>query len=170
MLSAVVLAFALAQAAPSESPLPATSPAPAASALPQRPSSAAAVTTASDPSLAVIVNSGSTNAAGYVLRVRANGWTTLEQAGATRHKRVDGALAARFLADLRAAGPLDALPRALCMKSVSFGSVTTVSYRGARSPDVSCPGSSAVETTLGADVDALRDAAGVSSRPARELR
>ncbi len=116
----------------------------------------------------MIVNSGSTNVAGYTLRVRETGWITLEQAGATQHKRVDKALAARFFADLRAAGPLDALPRAMCMKSTSFGSVTTVAYRGARSPDVSCPGSSA-ETALGADAAALRDAAGVSQAPRRRL-
>ena len=119
---------------------------PAASAPRRRPVHAgalrAAATSADDPSLAVIVNSGSTNVAGYTLRVRDDGWTTLEQAGATQHKRVDKALAARFFADLRAAGPLGALPRAMCMKSTSFGSVTTVAYRGARSPDLSCPGSS----------------------------
>jgi hypothetical protein len=193
MLSAVVLALALAQAAPSqpasESPLPSASSAPAmpgasvmpaspvapsgsaaGSALPGRPSSAAAVTTANDPTLAVIVNSGSTNVAGYTLRVRDNGWTTLDQAGATQHKRVGEALAARFFADLRAAGPLDALPRAMCMKSTSFGSVTTISYRGARSPDVSCPSTSAAQAALGTDVNALRDAAGVSTRPRSELR
>jgi hypothetical protein len=176
MLS-VVLALALAQA-PSGSPLPEASAVPAAPAAPVgsaapavsgRPSSGAALTSANDPSLAVIVNSGSTNTAGYTLRVRDDGWTTLEQAGAARHKRVDKALAARFFADLRAAGPLGALPRAMCMKSTSFGSVTTVSYRGARSPDLSCPGSSSAETALGADVNALRDAAGVSQTPGRQL-
>ncbi|MEA2664370.1 MAG: hypothetical protein QOI11_1314 [Candidatus Eremiobacteraeota bacterium] len=192
MLS-VVLALALAQAAPSGSPLPEASAVPAApaassgSAMPAspsgptapvgsaapgvsgRPSSGAALTSANDPSLAVIVNSGSTNTAGYTLRVRDDGWTTLAQAGATQHKRLDKALAARFFADLRAAGPLGALPRAMCMKSTSFGSVTTVSYRGARSPDLSCPGSSSAETALGADVNALRDAAGVSQTPGRQL-
>ncbi len=191
MLSAVVLALALAQQqpVPSDSPLPASSavpvpadsamPAasagPAASALPGgaappgRLSSGAAVTTANDPTLAVIVNSGSTNVPGYTLRVRDDGWTTLEQAGATQHKRVDEALATRFFADLRAAGPLGALPRARCMKSTSFGSVTTVAYRGARSPDLSCPGSSSAQTALGADANALRDAAGVSQAPGRRL-
>ncbi len=182
MLSAV-LAFALAQAAPSGSPLPAASAVPAASvppeasAAPSAPAApvgsaapGAAVTSPSDPSLAIIINSGSTNIAGYVLRVRNDGWTTLEQNGATQHKRVDQALAARLFADLRAAGPLDALPRAMCMKSTSFGSVTTVSYRGARSPDLSCPGSSSAQTALGADVNALRDAAGVSQRPRSEFR
>lgn len=192
MLSAVVLALALAQQqpAPSDSPLPASAaPVPAGSAVPGasalpvaptgpaapgdsapgRPSSAAAVTMPNDPTLAVIVNSGSTNIPGYTLRVRDDGWTTLEQAGATQHKRVDKALATRLFADLNAAGPLDALPRATCMKSTSFGSVTTVAYRGARSPDVSCPGSSSAQTALGADVNALRDAAGVSQAPGRRL-
>ncbi len=101
--------------------------------------------------------------------MRDDGWTTLEQAGATQHKHVDKALATRFFADLRAAGPLGALPRAMCMKSTSFGSVTTVAYRGARSPDVSCPSSSSAQTALGADVNALRDAAGVSQAPGRRL-
>jgi hypothetical protein len=179
MLSAVVLALALAQQqpAPSDSPLPASpappvpagSAMPAASPMPGRPASDAAVTTANDPTLAVIVNSGSTNIPGYTLRVRDDGWTTLEQSGATQHKRVDKALATRFFADLNAAGPLSALPRAMCMKSASFGSVTTVAYRGARSPDVSCPSSSSAQTALGADVNALRDAAGVSQAPGRRL-
>ncbi len=137
--------------------------------MPGRPSSGAAVTMPNDPSLAVIINSGSTNAAGYTLRVREGGWTTLDQAGATQHKHVDAALATRFFADLRAAGPLGALPRALCMKSTSFGSVTTVAYRGARSPDLSCPSASRAATALASDVNALRDAAGVSSVPGRRL-
>lgn len=184
MLSAAVLALGLAQvaqAAPSGSPLPAASAGPAVSGAPV-PASAepavspaprlpgAAVTSPNDSSLAVIANSGSTNIPGYTLRVRDDGWTTLEQNGATQHKRLDKTLAARLFADLRAAGPLGALPRAMCMKSTSFGSVTTVSYRGARSPDLSCPGSSSAEAALGADVDALRDAAGVSQRPRSERR
>lgn len=185
MLSAAVLALGLAQVAqgaPSGSPLPAASAGPAVSAAPvpastepavspaPRPAPGAAEPMPNDPSLAVIVNSGSTNIPGYTLRVRDDGWTTLEQNGATQHKHLDKALAAHLFADLRAAGPLGALPRAMCMKSTSFGSVTTVWYRGARSPDLSCPGSSSAETALGADVNALRDAAGVSQRPRSELR
>jgi hypothetical protein len=117
----------------------------------------------------VIVNSGSTNAAGYTLRVRDDGWTTLEHAGSVQHKRVAKPLAARFFADLRAAGPLGALPRTLCMKSTSFGSVTTVAYGGATSPDLSCPGSSSAQRALATDAGALREAAGVTALPRRPL-
>ncbi len=174
MLSAAVLALALAQAGPLGSPAPATPlpvaspagspPAPAPAGPPMaQPLPAAAAATADQPDLAVIVNSGSTNTAGYTLRVRESGWTTLEQGGApVRRKRVAEPLVTRLFADLRAAGSLAALPRGRCMKSVSFGSVTTVAYHGETSSDLSCPSGSSAASALAHDADALRDAVGVA--------
>ncbi|HTJ26381.1 MAG TPA: hypothetical protein VMA36_09455 [Candidatus Limnocylindria bacterium] len=122
-----------------------------------------AVTTPTSPTEAVIVNSGSTNTAGYVLRVSADGNGTLRQDGDEHRVQVSRALADRFFADLRAAGPLDALPHTFCMKSASFGTTTTVAYRGKRSPDLNCPSGSA-GTALVQDARAIAAAAGVTVR------
>lgn len=127
-----------------------------------RPTAPAGVRIPTSVSEALIANSGSTNTAGYTLRVYADGTTALLQADIPQHKRVSRALVDRFFADLRAAGPLDTLPRTFCMKSASFGSTTTISYRGKTSPDVSCPGRSAAARTLASDASALADAAGLA--------
>ena len=138
---------------------------PAPSASPPVP--AARIPTAADEAL--IVNSGSTNSAGYRLRVYADGTTALQQADAAVRKHVSPALVKRFFADLRAAGPLDKLPHGSCMKSVSFGSSTQVAYRGAMSPDLTCPSASPAERALAVDADALAAAGGVTMllRPLR---
>jgi hypothetical protein len=114
---------------------------------------------------ALIVNSGSTNRAGYRLRVYADGWTALQQGDVPLRKRVPRALIERFFADLHAAGPLDKLPAARCMKSASFGSSTQVGYRGTMSPDLACGSPSAAARALAVDADALAAAAGVSMLP-----
>ncbi|HYZ15883.1 MAG TPA: hypothetical protein VE591_05760 [Candidatus Acidoferrum sp.] len=111
---------------------------------------------------ALIANSGSTNTAGYTLRVYADGTTELLQADIPQHKRLARTLVDRFFADLRAAGPLNALPHTFCMKSASFGTTTTISYRGKTSPDVSCPGRSVAARTLASDASALAAAAGIA--------
>jgi hypothetical protein len=115
------------------------------------------------PGEALIVNSGSTNTAGYQLRVYADGTTALLQDGTTQRTRAPRALVDRFFADLHMAGPLDALPRTFCMKSASFGTATTIAYRGKISPDISCPARSAAGSALAADARALAGAVGVSS-------
>ncbi|HTD37030.1 MAG TPA: hypothetical protein VK669_05930 [Candidatus Limnocylindrales bacterium] len=114
---------------------------------------------------ALIVDSGSTNRAGYRLRVYEDGTTALQQGDVPIRKRAPAALVARFFADLRAAGPLDRLRTAHCMKSASFGSTTQIGYRGVMSPDVSCPGTSASVRALSIDATALAGAAGVSMLP-----
>jgi hypothetical protein len=112
---------------------------------------------------ASIVNSGSTNLAGYEVRVLPNGNLTPGAGGKVR-SRLSAALARRFFDDLKAAGPLDALPSGECMKSASFGSATWITYRGKRSPDLSCPGDSAALRAIAADAAAVTNAAGI--RPA----
>lgn len=145
---ALMLAFAL----PTYGPIPAPSASPGG--VPVRVPTAAGE--------AVIVDSGSTNRAGYRLRVYADGTTALQQGDAALRKHVSPALVARFFADLRAAGPLDALPRAACMKSASFGSSTTIGYRGKMSPDLACPSASRAARALAIDADALAAAGGVT--------
>jgi hypothetical protein len=146
------LALALAFAIPTYGPIPVPSASP--------PVPAARIPTAAGEAL--IVNSGSTNSAGYRLRVYADGTAALQQGDAALRKQVPLALANRFFADLRAAGPLDVLPRGSCMKSASFGSSTLVAYRGKISPDVSCPSASPAERALAVDATALAAAAGVT--------
>jgi hypothetical protein len=117
------------------------------------------------PDEALIVNSGSTNRAGYRLRVYANGWTALQQGDIPLRKRVPAALVERFFADLKAAAPLDKLPAAHCMKSASFGSTTSIGYGGKISPDLSCPSSSPPARALAVDAAALARAPRVAMLP-----
>ena len=157
MLHAFVLSLGFA--------IPTYGPVPIPSSSPLVP--AARIPTAAGEAL--IVDSGSTNRAGYRLRVYADGTTALQQGDAALRKHVPPALVQRFFADLRAAGPLDALPRAACMKSASFGSSTYVAYRGKMSPDLTCPSASRAERALAVDADALAAAGGVTMllRPQR---
>jgi hypothetical protein len=149
----MLLVLALALALPTYGPIPAT---PAATA----PPAYLRVPTAGGEAL--ILDSGSTNRAGYRLRVYADGWTALQQGDVPIRKRVPPKLVARFFADLKAAGPLDRLPARRCMKSASFGTSTQVGYGGKLSPDLACPSPSAAARALAVDADALAAAAGVS--------
>lgn len=153
----MLLALALALAVPTYGPVPqpsdSVSPVPAYLRVP------------TGPDEALIVDSGSTNRAGYRLRVYASGWTALQQGDVPLRKRVPAALVARFFADLKAAAPLDQLTIVHCMKSASFGSTLHVGYRGAMSPDLACPSSSDAGRALAVDVTALASAAGVSMLP-----
>jgi len=150
MLVALLLALAI----PTYGPMPAPSP--------SAPGYLRVPNVATE---ALIVDSGSTNRAAYRLRVSADGTTALQQGDVPIQKHVAAALVNRFFADLRAAGPLDQLSAARCMKSASFGSTTQIGYLGKMSPDVTCPGSPAMRT-LEVDAQALADAAGVSMMPA----
>ena len=157
MLHALILTIAF--AVPTYGPMPAPSGSP--------PVPAARIPTAADEAL--IVNSGSTNSAGYRLRVYADGTAALQQADTAVRKHVALTLVKRFFADLKAAGALDKLPRGSCMKSASFGSATYVAYRGKMSPDLTCPSTSRAERVLAIDADALASAGGVTTllRPLR---
>jgi len=159
MLLALVLAFTIPTYGPIPEPSGSASPVPAYLHVP---------TSAGE---ALILDSGSTNRAGYRLRVYATGWTALQQGDVPLRKRVPPALVERFFADLKAAGPLGKLPPAHCMKSASFGSSLQVGYRGAMSSDLSCPSSSSAARALAIDAGALASAAGVSMLPrGRTLR
>ncbi len=150
MLAALVLALVV----PTYGPVPQPSP---------TPPPVLRLPTA--PNVAVIVNSGSTNTAGYQLTVDEDGTVALVQGDVTLKKRVSMQLVMRFFADLRAAGPVDKIPAAMCMKSASFGTATRVLYRGKTSPDVSCPSPSEQGRMLEVDAQSLADAAGVSILP-----
>ena len=153
----MLLALALLAAIPTYGPIPAPSGSPAPPP--------AYLRVPSVTGEALIVDSGSTNRAGYRLRVYADGWTALQQGDVAVKKRVPTALVKRFFADLRAAGPLDRITVMRCMKSVSFGSSMQIGYLGKLSPDLSCPSASSAARALAVDAGALVAAAGVSMLP-----
>jgi hypothetical protein len=99
------------------------------------------------PDFAVIVDSGSTNRAGFHLVVQSSGnaeYTAARQKEVRRLKIPD-ALAQRFYADLKAAQPFSALPRQVCAKSASFGTKLTIEFGGEETPDLSCPGQGSLQ-------------------------
>ncbi|MBV9718514.1 MAG: hypothetical protein JOZ77_04300 [Candidatus Eremiobacteraeota bacterium] len=122
---------------------------------------------------AVIVNSGSTNAYGYTISVSSDGKAsvTLQNKGgaaasAAKAFTVPAATAARFFRDLAAARKANTAT-APCMKSVSFGSSTHVTWQGWTSPDLTCPPQDNVGQALVNDVDAIRKAGAISESPLR---
>src|ERR1700684_3484325 len=121
-------ALALLAAIPTYGPLPAASGSPSPAPAYLRVPTAAGE--------ALIVDSGSTNRAGYRLRVYAGGTTALQQGDVPIRKHVSDTLVKRFFADLQAAGPLDRLPVGHCMKSASFGSSPFCAYRRTMAPGV----------------------------------
>jgi hypothetical protein len=153
MLHALLLALAI----PTYGPIPASSGSP--SPVP------AYLRVPTAPGEALIVDSGSTNRAGYRLRVYADGRTALQQGDVALQKRAPAVLVKKFFADLRAAGPLDLLTTMRCMKSTSFGSSMQIGYRGKLSPDLNCPSPSRAARALTIDAGALADAAGVTMFP-----
>jgi hypothetical protein len=88
-----------------------------------------------------IIHTGSTNLQGMTMTLQKSGpHVTIERTdGSTQRTKVPKDMCARLLADLKAAGPLNQLPAAHCMKSVSFGASLFIEFAGLRSPDLSCP-------------------------------
>jgi hypothetical protein len=128
---------------------------------------------------ATIVDSGSTNRAGFRIVVRRSGSAELtltprrtaaaDEPGKDPNKEpakppqpivrtVPRNEVNRLFADLDAARPFASLPEARCIKSVSFGSTRTIEYGGEPSPDLSCgpEGSDALRDLI-RDVDAIID-------------
>lgn len=95
---------------------------------------------------AVIRNSGSTNFSGYTIKVWSDGSTWAvpsNRAGTAAGTPVTGHipanLAQRFFQDAQQARKHRVIAEH-CMKSASFGSITTVQYHGWTSTDLECPG------------------------------
>ena len=92
---------------------------------------------------AAIVNSGSTNRAGFRIVVEPSGraeWLAAPQQEPKEavQRTIPSADVKRFYADLDAAQPLASLPQVHCVKSVSFGSTLRVELAGQQTPDLSC--------------------------------
>jgi len=88
---------------------------------------------------AVILNTGSTNAAGYRIVMQRSGSAEYTWGPHRASTTIDRSLATKFFADANSGMPLSKLAVAPCMKSASFGTSTFVWWREQRSPDLSCP-------------------------------
>lgn len=97
----------------------------------------------------VIVNSGSTNTAGFRIAVEQSGKASYTQMphrsglpsdaqGGSKSRNLPKDLVQRFYADLEAAKPFSDLPSGGCMKSASFGTALTIEFAGQKTPDLSC--------------------------------
>lgn len=121
---------------------------------------------------AAIVDSGSTNTAGYRIDVSSDGTGRLTmnpRAGMTasaqpKEFHLAAALATRFFSDVKAARDAN-VTGVPCMKSASFGTTTHVEWSGWKSPDLDCPSKNALLSAVIADVNAIREASGVGALP-----
>lgn len=119
---------------------------------------------------ATITNSGSTNTAGYTIRVWSNrtadvlvrGPQRFGIAPAPRTLQLDQDLTARFFADLQAARENPGVP-AHCMKSASFGTATHVAWHDWTSFDLQCPPYGGAQGLLAQDVKLIEAAANVGT-------
>jgi hypothetical protein len=109
----------------------------------------------------VIRNSGSTNTQSYTIAVRPDGSADVTVGAVTQHRQIEHSQTAWLFAKLEAAAPLAALPAPHCMRSASFGTTTTISYRGERTPDLSC-GEDPVVKELARTARAIVDRLGIS--------
>jgi hypothetical protein len=132
---------------------------------------AIALVAAVPPDSATIVDSGSTNTSGYRIVVRSDGSAAASlqqlrssQSSTPKPFTISKAVASRFFADLAAArkGNATTVP---CMKSASFGTTLRITWQGWTSPDLSCPPKDALGKALIADVQAIREASGISAAP-----
>ena len=111
---------------------------------------------------ASIVDSGSTNTAGYTIRV----WSDGTAAVGAKSFTFSPSLATKFFADLKAARGGDAQAEH-CMKSASFGTSTHVHWHGWTSPDLDCPPGDKLTSAVLSDVNAIRAAGKVNAAPLR---
>lgn len=89
----------------------------------------------------VITDTGSTNRRGLNITIESSRPAVIEQRGGNKTTmNLDPELRAKFMKDVEAASPLNEVNARHCIKSVSFGSGAFITYKGTRSPDLSCPG------------------------------
>ncbi len=125
------------------------------------PASAAALDGAS------ITTSGSTNTAGYTIKLHSDGSGAVAVTGRPEKAfTVDAALAEKFMSDAKAARE-DPGTLQHCMKSASFGTTTTVTWHNYTSTDLQCPPLSSSVAMLAHDVQRIQQAAAVGAAPNR---
>lgn len=116
---------------------------------------------------AVITNSGSTNTAGYSIKVWSDGTGQVDlRGGGTRAISLDVDLVNKFFTDVKAARANPGTP-GHCMKSASFGTTTVVLWHNYQSTDLQCPPFTSDVMALGADVRNIQAAANLASPPRR---
>ena len=121
---------------------------------------------------ATIVNSGSTNFAGYKIEVWSDGTASVVSSNRTgailstpKPFTLDPATTQRFFADLATARS-EGAKTVPCMKSASFGSTTRVAWHDWTSPDLTCPpGNAAASAPLVRDVEEIAKASGINDAP-----
>ncbi|MDQ2908821.1 MAG: hypothetical protein M3R44_05645 [Candidatus Eremiobacteraeota bacterium] len=118
---------------------------------------------------AVIRNSGSTNTAGYTIVLSPDGHAVIGQYGRYTSTSLARPQTRWLFAKLREAGTIGALPAGHCMRSVSFGSSTTISYQGATTPDLGCA-VSPLERELARTVGVIVRQLNISTFPAHRRR
>lgn len=108
-----------------------------------------------------IIETGSTNTPGMNVKMKKAGPQAMiePKEGAAQKLMLKKDLCRRLMKDLAAAGALDKLPEAHCMKSASFGTSLFVEYKGVRSPDLSCPQTDGRMAALKKDVNEIMAAA-----------
>jgi hypothetical protein len=99
---------------------------------------------------AIIVDSGSTNTAGFRIMVQRSGGAVCvktprryaghvdEKANTKRQQQLSHALVDRLFSDLEALKPFSSIPERSCMKSASFGTTRVIEFGSERTPDLSC--------------------------------
>ena len=127
---------------------------------------------------ALIKNTGSTNTEGYQLHVAADGSAafstgSISEAAATgqlvvHYKSGTVKDTSKLFQDLNAAMPLNALPVRHGMRSASFGTRTTITYKGQTSPDLTFA-SDPRTAALKADIDSITKALHVGNAPRRPI-
>lgn len=105
-------------------------------------------TPSSNAESAVIIDSGSTNRAGFRIEVKRSGiaemtskrrkFSSSDEPAKPLLQTLSSATIQRFYGDLKAAKSLAALPQVHCMKSASFGSTLTIAFGNEQTPDLNC--------------------------------
>lgn len=104
----------------------------------------------------LITNTGSTNAAGYQVTIDSHGVAAFSSGAGSGQAALPALLFAQLKHDIAAASPLARLTPPACMKSASFGTSTFIAVGSDRSPDLSCPGTAAVQA-LEQDISEIVD-------------
>jgi hypothetical protein len=172
----LILATLLAQSSPTTAPSPEApasmdatpAQAPGRIMIPLGPRRMPLEPSALAPGDALIRNSGSTNTAGYAIVVHPDGTADVTLGGSVTHKTIDAPQAKWLFEKLKAAMPLSGMVGGHCMKSASFGTVTTIAYDGESTPDLSCPGSADVRE-LARTVNIIVGQLGIPLRPSRTI-
>ena len=113
----------------------------------------------------VIFNSGSTNTIGYRIYISPSGDVNYVDGKGSGTGKLSKSLTKQFFNDLKAAEPLSKLPvKQPCIKSISFGTATTVSLGSQQSSDINCPANGKAKS-LDNDVIAILKALKVGNVP-----